>query len=535
MEAGKVKLATHNVTGKKVIRDSVLPTCPNRFLFSSSQLAVKILRRTNISSPPTNLPADAAKQASKEKEIRTLREAAVSMFLHHPYICDMREIIIRQYHYYVFFEYVNGDQMLDYIMSHGCLQERTARKFARQIGSALSYCHQNNVVHRGEYLIYPSPFTPDLGLSAPDLKIENILISQTRHIKIVGLGLSNPYNPVNNLSTSCGSSYFAAPELLDAKPYIDPEVYVWSFGVVLYVLVCGKVPFGDPSMSALHAKVKGGLVEYPVCLSPGMLSPYSAFDDWHSFRSRVQTPSFPHAHDGSALRAPLAEALSHPWMILGFNGPLDPHMLHREPLHADELDREVIRGMAGLEFGSEQDIENQLVAILESEEYVRAVQHWEGIRSIGGYPNGHGREDTRWRDLSNPNLPSGGGASGRGDPPTPFKKSKRLPGFDIYDRKLFSVAEPPLSPIAYFPSNSPNHLFYPSLNEPNLEPLDPTSGYHPLLSMYYLAREKLERERVSDSGQFTNSQLSQDLRRRAEETQQKELEARQRMRRSMLI
>ena len=39
--------------------------------------------------------------------------------------------------------------MLDYIISHGRLRERVARKFARQIGSALEYCHLNNVVHRG--------------------------------------------------------------------------------------------------------------------------------------------------------------------------------------------------------------------------------------------------------------------------------------------------------------------------------------------------------------------------------------------------
>ena len=94
-----------------------------------------------------------AKQASKDasKEIRTLREAALSMLLHHPYICGMREMIVHQHHYYMVFEYVNGGQMLDYIISHGRLRERVARKFARQIGSALDYCHRNSVVHRGPH------------------------------------------------------------------------------------------------------------------------------------------------------------------------------------------------------------------------------------------------------------------------------------------------------------------------------------------------------------------------------------------------
>lgn len=46
--------------------------------------------------------------------------------------------------------------MLDYIISHGRLRERSARKFARQIGSALEYCHANSIVHRGNfYLLFP--------------------------------------------------------------------------------------------------------------------------------------------------------------------------------------------------------------------------------------------------------------------------------------------------------------------------------------------------------------------------------------------
>ncbi|KAF5391097.1 hypothetical protein D9757_003156 [Collybiopsis confluens] len=470
---GKVKLATHNMTGE--------------------QLAVKILPRVNPAAPPTNGTSDAvARQASKDasKEIRTLREAALSMLLHHPYICGMREMIIHQHHYYMVTEYVNGGQMLDYIISHGRLRERVARKFARQIGSALDYCHRNNVVHR-------------------DLKIENILISQTGNIKIIDFGLSNLYDPANHLSTFCGSLYFAAPELLNAKVYTGPEVDVWSFGVVLYVLVCGKVPFDDQSMPALHAKIKRGLVEYPVWLSAECKHLLS--------RMLVTNP---------ALRAPLSEILSHPWMIRGFSGPPENYLLHREPLRADELDRQVVQGMKGFEFGSDDDIERKLVAVLESDAYIKAVQYWERKRGLGnGATNGYS-SSSKWggESMSNSSLAisftSDGGTSyssrtNATDPPTPSRK-KRFSGFDFYRRKLFapSPSTSPTSSSNPFGSSSPPQSQAQlishggALVDSKGDPIDPTKGFHPLISMYFLAREKMEREKVYGPGAFASSQLS---------------------------
>lgn len=214
---------------------------------------MKIVPRGGGADDTSNMSRADRERAEKSKEIRTAREAAIVSLLDHPYICGMRDVVRTNFHWYMLFEYVNGGQMLDYIISHGRLKEKQARKFSRQIASALDYCHRNSIVHR-------------------DLKIENILISKTGDIKIIDFGLSNLFAPKSNLSTFCGSLYFAAPELLQAKPYLGPEVDVWSFGIVLYVLVCGKVPFDDQSMPALHTKIKKGLVDYPSWLSTGRFS-----------------------------------------------------------------------------------------------------------------------------------------------------------------------------------------------------------------------------------------------------------------------
>ncbi|OLL25575.1 Protein kinase kin1 [Neolecta irregularis DAH-3] len=305
------------ILGKTVGQGSMGKVKVAYHIHSGHQVAVKIVPR----SPDSH------------RDIRIVREAAIVKLLNHPYICALRDILIHPSSYYLLFEYVDGGQMLDYIISHGKLKEKHARKFARQIVSALDYCHRNNIVHR-------------------DLKIENILISKAGNIKIIDFGLSNLFSPRSLLHTFCGSLYFAAPELLNAKPYVGPEIDIWSFGIVLYVLVCGKVPFDDQSMPALHAKIKKGLVEYPLWLT----------SDCKHLLSRllVTDPS---------KRATMAEILLHPWITKGYDILLDNCIPQRSPLSLP-LDQNIIAKMTGFDFGDEQTISLKLKELLESDEYI---------------------------------------------------------------------------------------------------------------------------------------------------------------------
>ncbi|KAL6454853.1 KIN1 Serine/threonine protein kinase KIN1 [Candida maltosa Xu316] len=328
---GKVKLAQHNTT-HEICAVKIIPR------------AAKLYQRAHANDPPPQTTQEAAQRHKEfEKEIardkRTIREGALGRLLYHPFICRLYEMVPMTNHYYMLFEYIEGGQMLDYIVAHGSLKERHARKFARGIGSALDYCHRNNVVHR-------------------DLKIENIMINEKGDIKIIDFGLSNLYAPRNLLKTYCGSLYFAAPELLSAKPYIGPEVDVWSFGVVLYVLVCGKVPFDDQSVSVLHEKIKKGNVEYPNFLSRECVSLLS--------RMLVVDPS---------KRASLYEVCSHPWMNKGYDHRVNNYLPKREPLQLP-LDPEIIKVMANYELGSVQNITEDLTNILSSVEYQMSCENW---------------------------------------------------------------------------------------------------------------------------------------------------------------
>ncbi|SCU90281.1 LADA_0F02982g1_1 [Lachancea dasiensis] len=338
---GKVKLARHRTT-HEVCAIKIVNRATKAFLHKESHMV-----------PPRTQEEIMEREHKLEKEIsrdkRTIRESSLGQILYHPHICRLFEMCTMSNHFYMLFEYVSGGQLLDYIIQHGSLRERSARKFARGIASALQYLHMNNIVHR-------------------DLKIENIMISTSGEIKIIDFGLSNMFNPKKQLHTFCGSLYFAAPELLKACPYTGPEVDVWSFGVVLYVLVSGKVPFDDENSSVLHEKIKQGRVDYPQHLSIEVISLLS--------KMLVVDPS---------KRASLKQVVNHQWMQRGYDFPPPSYLPHRVPLTSEALDAAVIKEMYRLEFVDDVvEATAWLQRILANPEYQHLVkQFWLNV-SKGG-------------------------------------------------------------------------------------------------------------------------------------------------------
>ncbi|CAK1357386.1 Carbon catabolite-derepressing protein kinase [Cercospora beticola] len=212
---GKVKLATHAVTGQKV--------------------ALKIISRRKL--------------VTRDMAGRIEREIQYLQLLRHPHIIKLYTVITTPTDIIMVLEYAGGE-LFDYIVQHGKMQERKARTFFQQIICAVEYCHRHKIVHR-------------------DLKPENLLLDDQLNVKIADFGLSNIMTDGNFLKTSCGSPNYAAPEVISGKLYAGPEVDVWSCGVILYVLLVGRLPFDDEYIPALFKKIAQGQYHIPPYLSPG--------------------------------------------------------------------------------------------------------------------------------------------------------------------------------------------------------------------------------------------------------------------------
>jgi len=202
-------------------------------------------------------------------------------------------------------------------------------------------------------------------------------------------------------------------------------------------------------------------------------------------------------------------------MKRGYTGPSDSHLPEREPLRQSDIDMAVVKMMTGFEFGEPRDIERKLRDVLETESYKRAVDLWERRRVAKASSTWGRAGESPSSSTTAFNSMQSLRDLGYESPASPTKKntsSRRFSGFDFYRKKLFSPgSSPPSTPRSKSPpgSNPYGTLGAQGTGEGGQrgEPSDPTKGFHPLISIYFLCKEKMERERIYGPT-FASSQIS---------------------------
>ncbi|KAF8794124.1 SNF-related serine/threonine-protein kinase-like [Argiope bruennichi] len=207
-----------------------------KHVFTGEQVAVKVIDKTRL---------DDVSRAHLFQEVRCMK------LVQHPNVVRLYDVIDTQTKLYLILELGDGGDMYDYILKHeNGVDEETAKKYFRQIVHAISYCHKLHVVHR-------------------DLKPENVVFfEKLGMVKLTDFGFSNKFCPGQKLETSCGSLAYSAPEILLGDSYDAPKVDVWSLGVILYMLVCGRAPFQEANDSETLTMIMDCKYTIPQHLSP---------------------------------------------------------------------------------------------------------------------------------------------------------------------------------------------------------------------------------------------------------------------------
>ncbi|XP_045499942.1 serine/threonine-protein kinase SIK2 [Colias croceus] len=204
-----------------------------RHRITKTEVAIKIIDKSQLDA--SNLQ-------------KVYREVDIMKRLDHPHIIKLYQVMETKNMIYIVSEYASKGEIFDYIARYGRMAEQAARRKFWQILSAVEYCHERRIVHR-------------------DLKAENLLLDANMNIKIADFGFSNYYAQGELLATWCGSPPYAAPEVFEGKRYTGPEIDIWSLGVVLYVLVCGALPFDGSTLQSLRDRVLSGRFRIPYFMS----------------------------------------------------------------------------------------------------------------------------------------------------------------------------------------------------------------------------------------------------------------------------
>lgn len=226
------------------------------------------------------------------------REIRIMSRLRHPNIVQLYEVMASKSKIYFAMEYVKGGELFTKV-AKGRFSEDLARKYFRQLISAVGYCHSQGIYHR-------------------DLKPENLLVDENGDLKVSDFGLSAMVNVANIpttttglLHTLCGTPAYVAPEILAKKGYEGSKVDVWSCGVVLYVLTAGYLPFHHPNLMAMYRKIYRGEYKCPKWMS----------SDLKRFLSRL-------LHTDPNVRITVNAILRDPWFAEGGSFALLDNICH---------------------------------------------------------------------------------------------------------------------------------------------------------------------------------------------------------------
>ncbi|MCP3956463.1 MAG: protein kinase [bacterium] len=170
---------------------------------------------------PGGPPEDSGKQARQ----RFQREARTVARLDHPAIVKLHDFISAYGADWLVMELVDG-RTLRSVLREGPLSPERAVALAREIASGLAEAHGKDIVHR-------------------DLKTENVLVTRGGHAKIVDFGLARRVTHSDTLTGAqsiLGTFRAMSPEQVRGET-LDPRSDLFSFGILLYEMVCGCSPF----------------------------------------------------------------------------------------------------------------------------------------------------------------------------------------------------------------------------------------------------------------------------------------------------
>ncbi|KGN64685.1 serine/threonine/tyrosine-protein kinase HT1 [Cucumis sativus] len=201
----------------------------HRFAFGAhSRLYHGIYEDKVVAAKMINLPANDENGDLAGRLVKQFgREVTLLSRLHHPNVIKLVAAVKKPPVYCIITEYLPQGSLRAYLhkLEKKSLPLQKQIAIALDIARGMEYIHSQGVIHR-------------------DLKPENILIDQDFCLKIADFGIACEEAHCDTLAEDPGTFRWMAPEMIKRKPY-GRKVDIYSFGLLLWELVAGKIPYED--------------------------------------------------------------------------------------------------------------------------------------------------------------------------------------------------------------------------------------------------------------------------------------------------
>jgi serine/threonine protein kinase len=190
-------------------------------------------------------------EAHEPERARFLQEARAAAILNHPNICTIHEIAEAEGQQFIVMEYVEGKTLREIVPVK---KTQDAITYAIQIAEALHEAHTHGIVHR-------------------DIKAENIMVNTKNQVKVMDFGLAKLKGSLKltKATSTVGTLAYMSPEHIQGGN-VDTRSDIFSFGVVLYEILTGHLPFrGEHQAAMVYSIVNEALIP-PQKYVPGISS-----------------------------------------------------------------------------------------------------------------------------------------------------------------------------------------------------------------------------------------------------------------------
>ena len=172
----------------------------------------------------------------EEKIESTLLEKEILESINHPFILNLIFCFQTEERINFVMPFIPGGELFQHLKKVKHFGELKAKFYSAQMALAIQHLHDNGYIYR-------------------DLKPENVLIDEKGYLRLTDFGLAKKIKPGEKTNSFCGTPEYLAPEIINGNGY-DKNVDWWSFGILLYEMICGIPPFYLQDVNKMYFLIK---------------------------------------------------------------------------------------------------------------------------------------------------------------------------------------------------------------------------------------------------------------------------------------